>query len=69
MCGVCLPAHPLTMDPYRSYGGQVGPDDPVCRPDSLLLSVPVLFGGEDRLDDGNVEGDQQLLRQVKLPEL
>lgn len=44
-----------------------------------LQSVPVLFvgrckpnsdgGAGDRLDDGSVKGDQQLLRQVKRPEL
>ncbi len=44
-----------------------------------LWSVPVLFGGrskphsdrsaENRLNNGDVKLDQQLLRQVELPEL
>ena len=59
-------------------GGQVGPDDPLCQPDFPLQSVPVIFDGqskpdsdgsaEDRQDDCSLEGDQQLLSQVKLPE-
>ena len=47
-----------------------GPNDPLCRADCLLQSLPVPFGGsskqdsdgsaEDTLDNGVVEGDQQL---------
>lgn len=58
---------------------EVGPNYPFRRPDCSLQSVLVLTGdrskpdidggAEDRLDDGCVEGDQQLLQQVKLPEL
>ena len=60
-------------------GGQVGPTDLLCRPYSPLKSVPVLFGGrskpnrdgnaENRLDDGGGEDDQQLPRQLELPQL
>ena len=59
-------------------GGHIGPDDLLCTPDFLLQSVPVIFDGqskpdsdgsaEDRQDNCSVEGDQQLLSQVKLPE-
>ena len=60
-------------------GGQVGTDKLFCRPDCPLESFPIQFGGrskpdsygraEKRLDDCSVELDQQLLRQVVLPEL
>ena len=59
-------------------GGQVGTDKLFCRPDCPLESFPIQFGGrskpdsygsaENRLDDCSVELDQQLLRQVVLPE-
>lgn len=55
-------------------GGQVWPDDALCRIDGLVESVPVLFGrqfkadsggsAENGWDDGTVEGGEQLLRQV-----
>ena len=60
-------------------GRQVGSDYPLCSPNCPLQSGPVPLGGrtepdsdggaEYRLDDGGVEGDQQLLGQVELPEL
>ena len=74
------PAHFLTLDRYRSWAGPASTilsADPIVR--CSLQSVPVLFcvrskadsdvSAEDRLPDGGAEGDQQLFRQVKLPEL
>ena len=60
-------------------GGKVSCNDLFRSPYCPLQSCPVPFGGwpkpdsdrgaEDRLNDGWVEGGQQLFRQIKLPEL
>ena len=72
-------SHPDPSPVQVLDGGKGGTDYSLCRPNCSLQSGPVPLGGrtepdsdggaEYRLDDGGVEGDQQLLGQVELPEL
>ena len=54
LCGGCEGSGEIlaALGPMQILnGGKVGPDDPLCRLDCMLQSVPVLYDGQSKPDN------------------